>query len=117
MTEAKEQPATEQLELGVVFAALADPLRRSMVEELLREPAGVRRKCSSFGLGVPRSTMTHHFKVLREAGLITQFDFGNRAEVILRRADLNRRFPGLLELVANNSQKAESAREGAGARG
>ncbi|WP_345750832.1 ArsR/SmtB family transcription factor [Microbacterium rhizophilus] len=100
MTEAKEQPAADTLELGTLFAALADPHRRSIVGDLLDEPAGARRKCSSFGIGVARSTMTHHFKVLREAGLISQYDFGNRAEISLRRAEVDARFPGLLELVS-----------------
>lgn len=100
MTEHKEQPTTGQFELGAVFAALADPLRRSIVEGLLGEPAGARVRCSSFGVGLPRSTMTHHFKVLRESGLITQFDFGNRAEIVLRSEDLDTRFPGLLGLLA-----------------
>lgn len=105
----------EQLALGALFAALADPLRRSIVEELLREPVGARRKCSSFGVGVPRSSMTHHFKVLREAGLITQFDYGNRAEVMLRRADVDARFPGLLDLVALGSRQTVATPEDAGA--
>jgi DNA-binding transcriptional ArsR family regulator len=112
VTEAKDQPIAEELELGALFAALADRHRRSIVEELLREPVGARRKCSSFGVGAPRSTMTHHFKVLRESGLITQFDYGNRAEVMLRRADLDARFPGLLDLVAAGSQQATSTPDG-----
>ncbi|GAA1323591.1 ArsR/SmtB family transcription factor [Pseudonocardia xinjiangensis] len=112
MTEAKDQPATEQLELGSLFNALADPHRRSIVEQLLGEPVGARRKCSSFGVGVPRSTMTHHFKVLRESGLITQFDYGNRAEVMLRRADLDIRFPGLLDLVAADSRHPSATPKG-----
>nr|WP_073366628.1 helix-turn-helix domain-containing protein [Rhodococcus jostii] len=115
--ETKDQPAVEQLELGAVFAALADPHRRSIVEDLLREPDGARRKCSTFGVGVSRSTMTHQFKVLRESGLITQFDYRNRAEVMLRRADLDARFPGLLDLVAAGSKRRASAPEDASARG
>ncbi len=53
--------------------------------------------------------MTHQFNVLRESGLITQYDFGNRAEIMLRRDDLDKRFPGLLDLVAANSKRRRSA--------
>ncbi len=73
-------PTTEYLQLGVVFAALADPVRRLIVRELLSESAGARRQCSSFGVEVSKSTMTHHFRILREAGLVIQYNYGNRAE-------------------------------------
>jgi len=95
-------PTAEHLQLGVVFAALADPVRRLIVRELLGEPVGARRQCSSFGVEVSKSTMTHHFRILREAGLIIQYNHGNRAELTLRRADLEARFPGLLDLVASS---------------
>ena len=99
-------PSAEHLQLGVVFAALADPVRRLIVRELLSEPVGTRRQCSSFGVEVSKSTMTHHFRILREAGLILQYNYGNRAELTLRRADLEARFPGLLELIASSEEHA-----------
>ncbi len=99
-------PTAEHLQLGVVFAALADPVRRLIVRELLGEPAGARRQCSSFGVAVSKSTMTHHFRILREAGLILQYNHGNRAELTLRRADVEARFPGLLDLVASSEEQA-----------
>lgn len=102
MPEAKDLPTIGQLQLGAVFAALADPHRRAIVKELLSEPPGARRKCSSFNVKVSKSTMTHHFRVLRESGLVIQYDYGNRAELTLRRSDLDARFPGLLGLIAND---------------
>jgi DNA-binding transcriptional ArsR family regulator len=45
------------------------------------------------------STLTHHFRILRESGLIRQNDYGNSRKVRLRRAELESRFPGLLDLV------------------
>jgi len=99
-------PTAEHLQLGVVFAALADPVRRLIVRELLGEPVGARRQCSSFSVEVSKSTMTHHFRILREAGLIIQYNHGNRAELTLRRADLEARFPGLLDLVASREEHA-----------
>ncbi len=99
-------PTAEHLQLGTVFAALADPVRRLIVRELLSEPVDARRQCSSFGVKVSKSTMTHHFRILREAGLIVQYNYGNRAELTLRRADLDARFPGLLGLIASSEEQA-----------
>ncbi len=73
---------------------------------LLDEAEGTTRTCWSFRLPVAKSTVTHHFKVLREAGLVLTVDRGNRREVELRRDDLNRRFPGLLELIRNEQTYA-----------
>jgi DNA-binding transcriptional ArsR family regulator len=91
-------PAVNSLDLGAVLSALADPLRRTIVIELLERP-DAEYACASFDLGVAKSTRTHHWRVLREAGLIRQRDLGNGTTVQLRRADLRRRFPGLLEAV------------------
>jgi DNA-binding transcriptional ArsR family regulator len=60
----------------------------------------------SFGVEVSKSTMTHHFRILREAGLIIQYNHGNHAELTLRKADLEARFPGLLDLVASSEEQA-----------
>jgi DNA-binding transcriptional ArsR family regulator len=92
-------PAVHEMEIGSVFAALADPHRRRVVELLCAEPDHVERTCASFGLALSKSTLTHHFRVLREAGLIRQIDYGNSRKVMLRRRELDHRFPGLLRLV------------------
>lgn len=54
----------------------------------------------SFDLPISKQTQIHHFRVLREAGLIDEIDYGNRKGVRLRRADVEKRFPGLLALLA-----------------
>jgi DNA-binding transcriptional ArsR family regulator len=92
-------PSREEMQLGDVIAALADPLRRKVVAALAVEPEGTERHCTSFGLPVAKATLTHHFKVLREAGLIRQVDRGNSRMAQLRFADMEARFPGLLGLV------------------
>jgi DNA-binding transcriptional ArsR family regulator len=99
MPDPNEQPAADEIELGPVLAALADSRRRQVVADLAREPDGVERTCVSFGLPVSASTLTHHFRVLREAGLIRQIDYGNANKVMLRRADIEQRFPGLLDII------------------
>ncbi|EMF01315.1 helix-turn-helix transcriptional regulator [Streptomyces mobaraensis NBRC 13819 = DSM 40847] len=100
MPDDEGHPAVEEIELGAVLAALADPLRRRVVRELARAPEGTTRTCSSFALPVSKATVTHHFRALREAGLVRQVDRGNSRMARLRRADIEQRFPGLLAIVA-----------------
>ncbi|WP_439423183.1 ArsR/SmtB family transcription factor [Saccharothrix sp. HUAS TT10] len=89
-------PPIAEVDLGQVFRALADPLRRAVVAELVADPGDAERACSSFPMPVAKSTRTHHWRALREAGLILQRDAGNGTFVRLRRAEFDRRFPGLL---------------------
>lgn len=100
MPERDDHPASGDLKLGPILAALSDPLRRQVIAELARGEDGGERTCASFGLPVSKASLTHHFKVMREAGLIRQVDHGNRKGTTLRRADLDHRFPGLIALIA-----------------
>ena len=93
----------DEIELGAVLSALADPHRRRVIHDLVNDADGSERSCTSFGLDLSKSTRSHHFKVLREAGLVHQVDRGNRSEVTLRRRDLDARFPGLLDLIGSDS--------------
>lgn len=113
MAEELAQPAAEEMELGAIFAALADPLRRQVVLALAAEPGAVRL-CSSFALPVAKATRTHHFRVLREAGLIRQIDHGNSRTNQLRVAELRRRFPALVELLLAEARAAPPAAAPAG---
>jgi DNA-binding transcriptional ArsR family regulator len=90
-------PPREDLELAAVLHALSDPQRLQVVRELSLDPTP--RPCGSFELGVSKSTCTHHFRVLREAGVITQHALGTSKLTALRRDDLDERFPGLLDAV------------------
>lgn len=103
MADENGHPEISEMELGKVMSALADPLRRKVITELVGDDDGAERTCMSFELGVTKSTLTHHFRVLREAGLVFQVDRGNSRKVTLRRPELNDRFPGLLDLIANES--------------
>ncbi|SDN51230.1 ArsR/SmtB family transcription factor [Actinacidiphila guanduensis] len=100
---ALHHPAAEEIDLGAVLSALADPLRRRVVVELAERP-DEERLCASFRLSVGKSTRTHHWRVLREAGLVYQRDAGNRLWMRLRSEDLDRRFPGLIAAVAAASR-------------
>lgn len=90
-------PARAEIELPAVLHALSDPQRLSIVRALAEsdEP----RRCGSFGLDVSKSTLTHHFRVLRDAGVIERQVEGTARLNSLRREDLDARFPGLLDAV------------------
>ncbi|MGW3984703.1 ArsR/SmtB family transcription factor [Streptomyces mirabilis] len=87
------------LELEAAFKALAHPIRRQIVEQLLQEAEGSVATCSSFDLAVTRSTLTQHIRTLTEAGFITTVDHGNRCEVTLRADEIEHYLPGILDLV------------------
>ena len=89
-------PACEEIELAAVLHALSDPMRLRIVVGLAVED---KRTCKSFDLPVTKSTCTHHFRVLREAGVIRQRLEGTTRLNSLRRADLDERFPGLIDSV------------------
>ncbi len=61
--------------------------------------------CVAFDLPVSKSTTTHHFKVLREAGVIHQHYEGTSRLSRLREADLEARFPGLLAAVLEAARR------------
>ena len=92
-----DHPDISEIDLSAVLHALSDPQRRAIVHELAAsdEP----RPCGSFAPGITKSTRTHHFRVLREAGLIEQWKTGTSKFSALRREDLDARFPGLLDSI------------------
>ncbi len=77
--------------------ALVDPVRRGIVTQLADATADIT--CGAFDLPVSRSTATHHFRVLREAGLIRQHYVGTSRMNTLRRAEVDAVFPGLLDAL------------------
>ena len=103
-------PEVDALELGVVLRALADEHRRSVMTELAADRTDSERGCNSFDLPISKQTQTHHFRVLREAGLIDEIDYGNRKGIRLRRTDVESRFPGLLALLEAEHQDGTAPR-------
>ncbi|MEV6903424.1 ArsR family transcriptional regulator [Amycolatopsis sp. NPDC051372] len=94
------EPAREELRLEVVLSALSDALRLTIVRKLLLEREAYDHPCGWFELGRPKSSLTHHFKALREAGVLRQRQYGLERRSRVRTEDLDARFPGLLDLVA-----------------
>ena len=100
MSRTINHPAPQTVELTEVLHALSDPVRLEIVRELAAE-GGCQRRCGEFALPVTKSTLTHHFRVLRESGVIEQVRCGTAKENRLRREDLDAQFPGLLASVLN----------------
>jgi DNA-binding transcriptional ArsR family regulator len=100
---AEQGPAREEISLLAVLAALSDPMRLRMVSDLAAAGAGAELPCKAFALPVVKSTCTHHFRVLREAGVISQRVAGTTRLNALRREDLDARFPGLLDAVLSSA--------------
>ena len=96
-------PAEVSLETALL--ALADPVRRTLIRELAAEEDW-RRPCGSFDVPVTKATLSRHFTVLREAGLLEQRDVGARRLNRLRRPEFDARFPGLLDLVLREEDPA-----------
>lgn len=92
-----EHPDRDDLRIDAVLSALADPVRRTIVKQLADGHS--EQACVAFALPVSKSTSTHHFRVLREAGVIEQRYKGTAIHNTLRREDLDTRFPGLLAAV------------------
>jgi DNA-binding transcriptional ArsR family regulator len=80
-----------------LLQALADPVRLTVVRDLAEstEP----RPCGSLVASVTKSTLSHHMKILREAGIIQMRVEGTRKLTSLRRAELNEAYPGLLDSI------------------
>src|SRR5215472_8992982 len=95
-------PSREDLSLPTILYALGDPLRLQMVAQLATvNESDEQMACQDFHVGeaVAKSTISFHFKVLREAGLIRMTPQGRKMLVTLRTEDLEIRFPGLLQAV------------------
>ena len=79
-----------------VLQALSDPVRLEIVRQLADQD---ELQCGRICVPVTKSTASHHFKALLEAGVIAEREAGRCKYFHLRRAELDRRFPGLLDSV------------------
>jgi DNA-binding transcriptional ArsR family regulator len=92
----QEQPLRDEITLPRVLHALSDPVRLEIALKLAK--AG-EIPCGSFGLAMPKSSLSHHFKVLRESGVVATRREGKEWVNTLRREDLEARFPGMLDAI------------------
>jgi DNA-binding transcriptional ArsR family regulator len=92
-------PVPEKLDLFDVLHSLSDPVRLSIVAQLNEND---NLECGTFEVQVTKSTLTHHFRVLRQSGVIETTRLGTRSINHLRRSALETQFPGLLNSVLNS---------------
>ena len=97
-------PESQQIALAGVLYALGDPVRLEIVYQLAQQG---EQPCNAFNCNIAKSTMSHHFKVLRESGVIYARKEGTQHVNSLRRQDLDRRFPGLLDAVLAAMQQEQ----------
>jgi DNA-binding transcriptional ArsR family regulator len=90
------QPDSAEMQLAPVMAALSDPVRVTIVRALAVQGEFA---CGTLELGISPATRSHHFRVLREAGITNTRVAGTHRFVSLRRDELDARFPGLLDAV------------------
>lgn len=100
-------PGEEAVELTAVLSALAEPARLAIVRTVADYGAEGGMACMEVweksGLTATKSTMSHHYKVLREAGLVVMWWIGAKKHVRLRRELMDVRWPGLLDAVLADS--------------
>ena len=93
-------PNSEDIKLTSVLYALSDPIRLNIVHFLENKK---ELSCNNINIPVPKSTLSHHFKVLRESGIIYVRIDGVHRFLSIRYKDLNSRFPGLIDAILKNS--------------
>jgi DNA-binding transcriptional ArsR family regulator len=88
----------DEVSVLTALSAVADPVRVQLIRELAGS-ADWTRSCGSFDVPVGKAALSHHFSVLRGAGLVEQRDEGPKRVNRLRREEFDARFPGLLDLL------------------
>lgn len=96
MSRQYSHPDEQEVSLARVLFALSDPIRLSMVQALANHK---RLNSIDLGPGMAKSTVTHHTRILREAGVTYTQPEGRNCWISLRHDLLNKKFPGLLESV------------------
>jgi DNA-binding transcriptional ArsR family regulator len=96
-------PAIEDVEMVDVLRALADPIRLQIVR-VLADGEPHSKSAPDWGFDVHKSTLAHHFKTLREAGVTLTIVDGRTHDIQLRRQELDARFPGLLDALTATKQ-------------
>lgn len=98
-------PAIEDVTLQSVLYALADPVRLEIIKKLTGMGCGLN--CSAAApVDLPKSTQSHHFRILREAGLVRSERRGTEVVNSLRCAEIEKRFPGVVSSVIKASEKS-----------
>lgn len=92
-------PGADQIYLSAVLNALGDPTRLAIMKKLA---CNSETTCAFCNIDLSKSALSHHFKVLRESGLIHVRIEGKQRFLSIRYEDLEKRFPGLLKTILDN---------------
>ena len=98
-------PPFDDIALPALLSALADPIRLTIVRNLYGSRDGLCCGDAAPLNHLPKSTLSNHFRVLREAGLIRTEKHCLQHISRLRRAEIDKKFPGLLKLLLKLSEK------------
>jgi DNA-binding transcriptional ArsR family regulator len=107
-------PSIEEVTVEGILHALSDPVRVAMYADIVAQECP--QSCSNFlkvsDKAIPKSTLSQHFKILREAGLIRSERHGVELQNVSRCTELERRFPGLIRAIvtAHAIQSGDEAR-------
>ena len=106
MARPLQHPTRDQIELPTVLDCLSDPIRLSIVYHLAQhERDATELRCGDFNELSGKSNLAYHFGKLRESGLMQTRIVGTARLMKLRRADLEARFPGLLDAVIGSAAR------------
>jgi DNA-binding transcriptional ArsR family regulator len=106
MSRSLRHPTREQIDLPMVLDCLSDPTRLAIVYTLAqRERAAAELCCGDFNALSGKSNLAYHFAKLRESGVMQTRIVGTNRLMKLRRADLEARFPGLLDAVIKSAAR------------
>lgn len=99
MTPSTGKKKASARDLARVLHALSDPVRLDIVRQLADQG---EIPCGGFGVEMPKSSLSHHFRVLREAGILGMRSEGTSILNYLLAEELERRFPGMLRGILSN---------------
>ncbi len=94
-------PDQKHISLAGVLYALGDPVRLEIVRRLATKG---EHCCADFDFAIAKSTMSNHFKILRQSGVVLTRKEGTQHINILRTEDLDALFPGLLDAVLRSAK-------------
>jgi len=105
-TQTVDGPDLATIDGVTVLQALSDPVRLEIVRQLAGCSDAGELRCGQVEIPVTKSTASHHFKTLHAAGVTAEREAGTSKYIRLRRDELERRFPGLLDSVLRATARA-----------
>lgn len=102
-------PSTDDITLTGILAALSDPVRLQIFKRLVDEKACLSCSEATPCPDIAKSTLSHHFRILREAGLIRTTKRGVENRNVVRSDDIDTKFPGLLATILRLSETPRAA--------